>query len=84
MGIASGETITEAPMTHSNDTTSVSDRQVDVWEGPPPLYITVDRPARAILIGFFPHPCKEGIVGETPHSVIKEPGITLSNPKFFF
>ncbi len=79
MGIASGETITEAPMTQR---LSLTDR-VTCGKAPPPLYTTVNRPVRAILIGFFPHTCKEGTVGETPHSVIKEVGITLSNPTFF-
>ncbi len=49
MGIASGETITEAPMTQR---LSLTDRST-CGKTPPPLYSTVDRPVRAILAFFL-------------------------------
>ncbi len=49
MGIASGETITEAPMTQR---LSLTDRSM-CGKALPSLYTTVDRPVRAILAFFL-------------------------------
>lgn len=53
----------------SNDTTSVSD-----------ILPQLTNPSQIILDWFL---CKEGSNGKTSPSIIKYPGITLSNPKFF-
>ena len=49
MGIASGETITEAPMTQR---LSLTDRST-CEEGPAPPYTTLDRPVQVILAFFL-------------------------------
>lgn len=45
-------------------------------QGPPPLNISAECPSLLILSRLFLILCKEGSVGEIPHSVIKEPVIT--------
>jgi len=80
MGIASAWPTKEAPITPR---LPVTDRSNCVG-GPAPSYHHSRPPlSNHSRLIFLPCQCKEGCVGETPHSVIKEPGLRRVTQSYF-